>query len=239
MLYCSECGKRLTGDTGFYRHHDACDGFREATPEWPASWKGRRDGKAYRRELFEEAIGVLLDRVSVNAAVVAKVVGDVVPAEDGPDVTTLRRIDQERAAAASRVLKDRDYAGLQRTMERLDREEAEARKPRERVGIPAEKAVEYLQALGDAWRLAEGGPGRAMVARSVFERLEASGFRELKVHLTEEARAHAFAAAVPAQFTACVGYGRGERVRAETPSPSLLIPVANIPSYVGSVSKTA
>jgi len=66
------------------------------------------------------------------------------------------------------------------------------------------------------WRLAEGGPGRAMVARSVFERLEASGFRELKVHLTDEARAHAFAAAVPAQFTACVGYGRGERIRADT-----------------------
>jgi hypothetical protein len=51
-----------------------------------------------------------------------------------------------------------------------------------------------------------------MVARSVFERLEASGFRELKVHLTEEARAHAFAAAIPEQFTASVGYGRGERI---------------------------
>jgi len=48
-----------------------------------AGWKGRHDGKAYRRELFEDAIGVLLDRVSVNAAVVARVVGDVVPAEDG------------------------------------------------------------------------------------------------------------------------------------------------------------
>jgi hypothetical protein len=54
-----------------------------------------------------------------------------------------------------------------------------------------------------------------MVARSVFERLEASGFRELRVHLTEEARAHAFAAAVPGQFTASVGYGRGERSAAD------------------------
>jgi hypothetical protein len=53
-----------------------------------------------------------------------------------------------------------------------------------------------------------------MVARSVFERLEASGFRELKVHLTEEASAHAFAAAVPVHFTASIGYGRGERRRA-------------------------
>ncbi len=50
-----------------------------------------------------------------------------------------------------------------------------------------------------------------MVARSVFERLEASGFRELKLHLTAEARAHAFAAAIPAQFMSSVGYGRGER----------------------------
>ena len=154
-------------------------------------------------------------------------------------MTTLRRIEQERAAAASRVLKDRDYAGLQRTMERLDREEQEARRPRQREGVPAERAVEYSQALGDAWRLAEGGPGRAMVARSVFERLETSGFRKLKVHLTEEARAHAFAAAVPAQFTVSVEYGRGERTRADTPSPSLLIPVANIPSYVGRVCTTA
>ena len=62
---------------------------------------------------------------------------------------------------------------------------------------------------------AEWGPGRAMVARPVFERLEASGFREVKVHLMEEARAHAFAAAVPEQFTASVGYGRGERITPE------------------------
>jgi hypothetical protein len=53
-----------------------------------------------------------------------------------------------------------------------------------------------------------------MVARSVFERLEASGFRELTVHLTEEARAHGLAATVPARFTASVGYGRGKRTKA-------------------------
>jgi hypothetical protein len=43
---------------------------------------------------------------------------------------------------------------------------------------------------------------------------------------------------VPAEFDSPVS-GRGERIRAETPSPSLLIPVANIPSYVGRVWKTA
>jgi hypothetical protein len=43
-----------------------------------------------------------------------------------------------------------------------------------------------------------------MVARS----------RELTVHLTAEAQANGFAAAVPARFTASVGYGRGERSQA-------------------------
>ena len=33
--------------------------------------------------------------------------------------------------------------------------------------------------------------------------------------------------------------GRGERIRADTPSLLLLIPVTNIPSYVGRVWKTA
>jgi hypothetical protein len=72
-----------------------------------------------------------------------------------------------------------------------------------------------------------------MVSRSVFERLEASGFRELKVHLTEEARSHAFAAAVPEQFTASVGIGRGERSRA-TP-PDLNVPLALECEVVGMV----
>jgi hypothetical protein len=34
-------------------------------------------------------------------------------------------------------------------------------------------------------------------------------------------------------------FGRGERIRADTPSPSLLIPVTNVPTYVGRVWKTA
>jgi len=49
----------------------------------------------------------------------------------------------------------------------------------------------------------EGSSGRELVVRwgEHFERRKASGFRALKVHLTQEARAHAFAGAVPAQFT--------------------------------------
>ena len=34
-------------------------------------------------------------------------------------------------------------------------------------------------------------------------------------------------------------FGRGERARADTPSPILLIPVTNVPSYVHRSSETA
>ncbi len=212
MLHCSSCGKRISGDSGFYRHDKACLQYRSAQPAWPSAWKGRHDGKGYRRELIEDAVGVLLDRVSVNAHLVSEVVGQVVPAHSGPDETSLRRIERDRADAASRVVRDRDYEALRATMERLDREEAAARTVRQTEGIPADKAVRYLQGLGDAWRLADGGPGRAELARSLFTLIEASGFQSIRFHLTERATAHGFANAVPATFTGCVGYGRGERI---------------------------
>ncbi len=41
-LKCRACGKGLIGDTGFYRHNDACRAFRRATPERP------RDGTVAR-----------------------------------------------------------------------------------------------------------------------------------------------------------------------------------------------
>jgi hypothetical protein len=42
-------------------------------------------------------------------------------------------------------------------MERLDLEESSARAVRTTEGIPAERAVRYLQGLGEAWRIADGG----------------------------------------------------------------------------------
>jgi hypothetical protein len=77
------------------------------------------------------------------------------------------------------------------------------------MGCPGFRRVAFLDS-----RDASEDRG-ATVARSAFERLEASGFRELTVHLTEEARARGLAAAAPARFTASVGYGRGERTRFE------------------------
>jgi hypothetical protein len=53
----------------------------------------------------------------------------------------------------------------------LDREDQEARRPRQRDGVDAERAAEYRQALGDAWWLAEGGPGRAAAPARTFKEI--------------------------------------------------------------------
>lgn len=47
MLHCAACGVRLIGDTDYYRHYEPCTDFTSATPTWPRSWRGRRDGKSY------------------------------------------------------------------------------------------------------------------------------------------------------------------------------------------------
>ena len=57
-------------------------------------------------------------------------------------------------------------------------------------------------------------------------------------HLSAHVVRHGLAAVVPAEFDSPVT-GRGVRIRADTPSPSLLIPVVNIPNSVGRVWKTA
>jgi hypothetical protein len=64
------------------------------------------------------------------------------------------------------------------------------------------------------------------------------GLTEATVTLTEHASRHGLGAVLSEEIGISVS-GRGEWIRADPPSPSLLIPVANIPSYVGRAWKTA
>jgi hypothetical protein len=211
-LRCAACGRYLIGDTGYYRHNDACDAFKLATPDRPPGWHGRRDGKGYRREEYEAVVGELLERVSLGANVVARVVEQLATSDGAPDHVALRRIDHDRTAAAQRVLRDRDYEALKATMERLDREETEARQPRESQGVPAKAAVRYLRGLGKTWRLADGGRGRKELVDALFEGIDVLGLREVVVHLTPRAIANGFQDAIPGRVDITVGYGRGERI---------------------------
>jgi hypothetical protein len=77
-------------------------------------------------------------------------------------------------------------------------------------GVPAAEAVRYLRELGPTWKAADGGEGRQMLAEALFERIEARGFREVQLHLTDTAVTHGFGAVIPEKLGISVN-GRGER----------------------------
>ncbi len=135
MLHCAACGKRLTGDTGYYRHREPCLSFVAARPEHRG--RGQSPGHAYRRELYEEIVEALLAEASIRAGAIAGVVGEVSRVMPGPDRSAPDRIARERDRAMARYLRDRDGAALEATMSRLDRELAEAEDRRAPGGRPA------------------------------------------------------------------------------------------------------
>jgi hypothetical protein len=154
----------------------------------------------------------VLEQVSLRADTLAQVVGLVTAPLGGPDRLALARIERERDAALARYRRDRESTALNRAMARLDGEEAAARRPCEPTGVPAEVATRYLRELAVTWDSADGGPGRRLLAEALFERIDAVGFREATLHLSDAAIAHGFAAVVPERLNITVGYGRGERI---------------------------
>ena len=112
------------------------------------------------------------------------------------DSLELARVDRERAAAATRFVRDRDQARLAASMARLDVEEQAAREVRPAPRLEAKEAVAYLRDLERLWTDAPGS--RRQLAEAMFERIEVLGLRRIRVVPTREAidvgLAEAFAA---------------------------------------------
>lgn len=90
MLHCSACGKRLTRDTGYYRHRQPCPDFIGARPDLPRR-RGRTSGHAYRRDLCEQVIAGILDEAALGAGTLAGIVAAVGTGSAGPDPRELDR----------------------------------------------------------------------------------------------------------------------------------------------------
>ena len=82
--------------------------------------------------------------------------------------------------------------------------------------MPADVAAGYLLELPETWAKARGGTGRALVADTLFERIDVLGLREATAHLTANAVRHGLAAALPEEVGISVS-GRGERTRPDKP----------------------
>jgi hypothetical protein len=161
-------------------------------------------------ELYEQIVEGLLGEASLAAPTLAAVVADLQAPSAVPAPTDRDRIQRERERAMARYLRDRDPDALERTMRRLDAEEAAPSEAPVDEVVPADVAVRYLKELPETWRRAAGGSGRAKLASALFERIDVLGLQEATVHLSRHAVRHGLGAALPERLGLPVN-GRGER----------------------------
>ncbi len=209
QLHCAACGRHLIGDTGRYRHPDACDAFRAVRREPRRRTRGQRrgmPGASYRATEYEAIVRDVLGRIALGADLVAEVVA--VSRDPEPDRLGLARLEREREAAVARYRRDRDARALEATMAVLDEQEAAARELAAPTAMEAAEVVDYLRKLPSLW---DDAPfSRRALSESLFERVDVLGLRSMRLEPTPAAIARGLAEAFS---SASAGYGRGERAR--------------------------
>lgn len=151
-----------------------------------------------------------LAHVVANAALIAEV-EDAIEDRLGhmPDQFRLARIRRERQQATRRLEADRDVAAWKATMERLDREEAEAQ-----ATGPASLTMQGVaESLADLQTLyADAEPvTKHRIVQALFEQVEVLGPSEVWLYPSVEAEARGWAAAMSGEFRVESTNGRGER----------------------------
>jgi hypothetical protein len=126
-------------------------------------------------------------------------------------------------------------------MGRLDAEQRIAKEPMESRPLTPPEIVDYSRSLPRLW--ADSGPdGRQALVIAIFARLDVLGFQRPEYELTPDAIDLGLDATLSPilELESQIGeFGRGERIRADTTSPILLIPVTNVPSFVHRASEIA
>lgn len=158
-------------------------------------------------------------------------------AERLPDQFRLARIGRERQRAMQRQGEDRDIAAWEATMDRLDREEAEA----QAVDRPPVTSREIAESLGDLRGLFGDADASTQhrIAAALFDRVEALGPNEVWLYPSVEAEARGWAAAMSGEFRIESRNGRGERSRAHTFQLIVRIVGGSVPSAVHRSSEIA
>ena len=221
ILACASCGRRLTGHSGRMRHVEACAEFKAAAPRRRRRFERSNDhrvkGESYPAELYEDAVSVAFERVAVSSTLMVDVIALATAAQDpAGDPLALARIERERERAAIRFARDRDLAGLQATLARLDAQAAAAADSPS-SSPTAEEVRAYLEDLPRLWRETDTD-GRRAIAEAVFERIDVLGVTDYSITPTPDAIAHGWDRAFGDTVIAgSIGrYGRGERISPAT-----------------------
>lgn len=208
MLRCAGCDRRLTGDTGRYRHDEACPAFLAAAVTPKRRRRGQHaavPGRSYDAAVYERLIAEVLADVALGADVLTDVLADP-DRHVEPDRVGLARIERERDQAMTRYRRTRDAAELERTMARLDTEADLASTVDLVEPLPAAEAIAYLRNLPTLW--ADAPRSRRALAEALFDRVDVLGLRTMRIAPTAAAVDRGLADAFHARTA---GYGRGER----------------------------
>ena len=187
LLECV-CGRRIRSD-GWAADHR----YRKLHPKPCEHWgaKARIPAEAWEIPILEQMAGIELDD-SVVARVVAALGSTARPV--AIDRSRIER--QMRELALDHVgggISDETYlARLKRLRESLAEVEQTAQ-----VGVPADRAVEWLRALAETWQQADVPEGRSDLLHAIYERIVVAGRDFVSARLTPAAYAHGLALALP------------------------------------------
>jgi hypothetical protein len=187
LLYCV-CSRRIRSD-GWAADRQ----YRKLHPKPCEDWgrKARIPAKTWEEPILAQLSGIEIDD-GVIARVVAALGSTVRPV--AIDRSRIER--QMRELALEHVgggISDETY--LER-MKRLRASLAEVEETAQ-VGVPADRAVEWLRALAETWEQADVPEAKADLLHAIYERIVVAGREFVSARLTPAAYAHGLALALP------------------------------------------
>ena len=189
LLYCV-CGRRIRSD-GWAANRR----YRKLHTKPCEDW-----GLAARlpAETWEEPILAQMGGIELDDGVIARVVA-ALGSTVRPIAIDRSRIERQmRELALEHVgggISDETY--LER-MKRLRASLAEVEETAQ-VGVPADRAVQWLRVLAETWQQADVPQARADLLHAIYERIVIAGREFVSARLTPTAYAHGLALALPEQ----------------------------------------
>lgn len=201
LLVCV-CGRRLRSDGTF------ADGrHRKLHVDPCAAWgrKARLADATWEVPLLAQAAAIELTDGTIAAVIAALGSAQRPVAIDRARIDRqIRDLALEHAGAS---IGDDEYLGRLAAL----RSQRDAVVEQSKEGIPAERAVAWLRALGQALQSADASQEKAELMHAIYERVTAVGAEIRSVRLTPAAYAHGLALALPEKVVMArpTGVGRG------------------------------
>lgn len=179
MLRCANCGRRLIGDTGRYRHLEPCPAFVAARPTLTYhNRRGRRPGQSYPADLYEQWVSGVVHKAALSVKDISVAADLYRESEPVVDQVSMRRIAKQREAALARYASTRNIRALEEAMTRLDEEEALLVQTDDRPEWS--EVVAVLRDLGAMWRKALPEE-RRIIAQTLIDSVDVLGAKSMTV----------------------------------------------------------